>query len=75
MKADWSQITQPASVIQGGNDMLVPKENADFAEKMLVNASVEMILIPEMNHFVPWNRSDLIRQEIDRLSGWINSEN
>ena len=74
MKADWDQITQPVSVIQGGNDMLVPKENADFAERMLVNAPVEMIMVPEMNHFVPWNRSDLIRKEIERLTILTGSE-
>lgn len=75
MNTNWCQITQPVSVIQGGNDLLVPKENADFAERMLVNAPIEMIIVPEMNHFVPWNRGDLIRQEINRLSGRINSEN
>ncbi|MBO6524775.1 MAG: alpha/beta hydrolase [Balneolaceae bacterium] len=75
MEPDWKQITQPVSVIQGGKDMLVPKENADFAQKMLVNAPVKMVVIPEMNHFVPWNRSDLIRQEIDRLARLLNPEN
>ncbi len=75
MKSDWKKITQPVSVIQGGKDMLVPKENADFAKRMLVNAPVNMVVVPEMNHFVPWNRSDLIQKEIDRISLLINPEN
>ncbi len=63
----WEKITQPVSIIQGGKDNLVPPGNAVFANKMLENASVEMIEVPEMNHFVPWNRPDLIKHEISTM--------
>lgn len=65
MKPLWKNITQPVSVIQGGKDNLVPAGNAHFANNMLENASVNMIEIPEMNHFVPWNRPDLIIEQIN----------
>ena len=74
MKPFWSKITQPVSVIQGGKDNLVPKENADFAEKMLKNAPVNMVMVPEMNHFVPWNRPQLIKNEINRVNSIINKK-
>ena len=67
MEPEWRSVTQPVSIIQGGKDKLVPKENADYAQRMLVNAPVVMIEEPEMNHFVPWSNPELITQEIFRI--------
>ncbi|MFM9917244.1 MAG: hypothetical protein ACKVOX_15660, partial [Rhizobacter sp.] len=53
----WPRVTQRVTVMQGGKDNLVPPENADFAQKMLTHAtSVNIVRIPEMNHFLPWTR-------------------
>jgi pimeloyl-ACP methyl ester carboxylesterase len=53
----WPRVTQRVTVMQGGKDNLVPQENADFAQKMLTRAtSVNIVRIPEMNHFLPWTR-------------------
>jgi pimeloyl-ACP methyl ester carboxylesterase len=60
----WASIRVPVSVIQGEKDKLVPPGNADFARKMLVNAPVKVWMIPNMNHFIPWSRPDLIREVI-----------
>jgi pimeloyl-ACP methyl ester carboxylesterase len=60
----WSAIKIPTIIIQGLQDDLVPPGNADFAKKMLVNAPVEMVIVKDMNHFVPWKRPDLIREAI-----------
>ncbi len=60
----WKNITIPTIVIQGEDDKLVPKANADFAKKMLVNAPVQIQVIPEQNHFIPWNNPDLIKNAI-----------
>ena len=62
----WEKVTVPVTVIQGERDKLVPAGNADYAAKMLVNAPVEMVREPEMNHFVPWTRPDLIETAIQR---------
>lgn len=67
MEPLWNTITQPVSVIQGGKDSLVPKENAGFAKIKLVNAPVTMIEIDKMDHFVPWSNPDLITQELMRI--------
>ncbi len=64
MSVSWKTITQPVTIIQGGKDKLVPQENADYAKKMLVNAPLKMIQIDDMNHFIPWNRADLIKKEM-----------
>jgi pimeloyl-ACP methyl ester carboxylesterase len=63
----WKNISCPVIVIQGNNDDLVPKENADFAKKMLVNAHVELVRIDGMNHFVPWSNPGLIHDAIVRI--------
>jgi pimeloyl-ACP methyl ester carboxylesterase len=61
----WKNIHQPVIVIQGRKDMLVNPKNADFAEKMLVNAkSLKVVRIDTMNHFVPWSHPQLIKKAI-----------
>ncbi len=61
----WKNIRQPVIVIQGGKDMLVNPKNADFAEKMLVNAkSLKVVRVDTMNHFVPWSHPQLIKKAI-----------
>ena len=60
----WKNITVPTIVIQGEDDKLVPKANADFAKKMLVNAPVQLQIVPDQNHFIPWNNPDLIKNAI-----------
>jgi pimeloyl-ACP methyl ester carboxylesterase len=64
----WSKIEANTIVIQGGVDTLVPPGNADFAKRMITNAPVEIVLKDEMNHFVPWNNPQLIREAILKLS-------
>jgi pimeloyl-ACP methyl ester carboxylesterase len=63
----WKQVQCPVIVIQGKKDELVPAENADFAKKMLVNAPVELVMVDDMNHFVPWSHPYLITEAILRM--------
>ena len=58
----WKEIKTPTIVIQGSKDSLVDPGNADFAQKMMVNASVQVELIEGMDHFVPWTNPELIRK-------------
>ena len=60
----WKKITTPTIVIQGNKDVLVHPDNASFAKKMIVNAPVELTVVEDMNHFVPWSHPHLIRQAI-----------
>lgn len=61
----WKNIRQPVIVIQGGKDMFVNPKNADFAQKMLVNAkSLKFVKVDTMNHFVPWSHPQLIKKAI-----------
>lgn len=60
----WGEIRCPVIVVQGEKDTLVPPENADFSESMLVNASVTVIREEDVNHFIPWSHPELIRNAV-----------
>ena len=52
-------------VRDGVEGFVVPPENADFAQKMLTHAtSVNIVRIPEMNHFLPWTRYAQVKSVI-----------
>ena len=67
MLPGWGKITAPVIVLQGDKDVLVPKENADFAEEKLVNAPKEIIRIKDENHFIPWTQPKLVREAVLKL--------
>jgi pimeloyl-ACP methyl ester carboxylesterase len=61
----WKNITCPVTFIQGDADMLVPAGNADFTKKMLThNPSVKIIMLPKVNHFIPWTHPQVIKEAI-----------
>lgn len=61
----WPEIKIPVTIIQGEKDGLVPPANADFAQKQLVNATIDMVRKQELNHFIPWTQPQLIRVAVD----------
>ncbi len=68
MLPQWKNITCNVTIIQGKKDDLVSPANTDFAKKMLVNASsVDYIIKEDMNHFVPWQHPELIKEAILEL--------
>ncbi|MEM9673374.1 MAG: alpha/beta hydrolase [Bacteroidota bacterium] len=72
MQPLWSKVIVPTTIIHGEKDKLVPIENAYFAQEQLVNAPVTAVFEPEMNHLIPWNRPDLIK---DAILGYLEEEN
>lgn len=62
-----SAITQPVLLVQGGKDGLVPPANADYAEKHLTAAHLDVTRLPEQNHFLPWLEYELVKQQILKL--------
>ena len=63
----WPRIRANTIIIQGKKDTLVPKQNADFAQRMMVNAPLKVVMVDDMNHFVPWTHPQLIRGAILEL--------
>ncbi len=61
----WPRITQRVSVMQGGQDGLVPAANADFAQRVLTAAQpLDIVRLPDMNHFIPWTHFELVKAQI-----------
>jgi pimeloyl-ACP methyl ester carboxylesterase len=59
----FKTVTCKVFIVHGMKDSFVPVGNAGFAEKKLINAaSVETILIPEANHFIPWTKYEVIKK-------------
>ena len=63
----WPKVRASTIVIQGKKDTLVPKENAYFAQKMMVNAPLKLVMVDDMTHFVPWTHPQLIKNAILEL--------
>jgi len=63
----WAQIEIPSIVIQGTKDVLVPKENAEFARNMLPDSLVEVRYLEGVNHFIPWSDPQTIVQALEDL--------
>jgi pimeloyl-ACP methyl ester carboxylesterase len=69
MEKDWDKIHCPVYIMQGMKDILVHKNNADFAEKKLSHLTKKKIIrIPNEDHFVVWTIDSLIADYIIQLS-------
>jgi len=64
----WDQITIPSIIIQGTEDSLVPKENADFAQKMMVDTLTKIELLEGVDHFIPWTHPEEIVKAIQQIT-------
>ncbi|WP_436515555.1 alpha/beta fold hydrolase [Ekhidna sp. To15] len=64
----WDKIKIPTIVIQGTEDSLVPKENAAFAQKMLPDSLLEIYMLEDVNHFIPWTHPEEIIKAIHSLA-------
>lgn len=65
----WNKIQCPVTVIHGTADVLVPVENAHFAQRMLKhNTKTRFVYIKNENHFLPWRQYDLVQKNILELA-------
>lgn len=67
MDGQWKDIFKPVTVIQGGKDRLVPPENAHYAMHKLSHTHPELVFKDEVNHFIPWNQPELIKNALLKM--------
>ncbi|MGK2860881.1 MAG: alpha/beta fold hydrolase [Chitinophagaceae bacterium] len=68
LQHEFANVKTKVFIIHGMKDSFVPVGNAEYAIKQLVNASsVETILIPGANHFIPWTNYDIIKEVLMKL--------
>ena len=66
LSLEWPLIEIPTVIIHGRKDNLVPIENVDFLKKKMQPKWVRnIVLVDDLNHFVPWKRPDLIINAIE----------
>lgn len=56
----WKTISVPVTIIHGSSDRLVPKENALYAAQMLDSSLVDLVMLANANHFIPWKNADVV---------------
>ena len=60
-------ITQPVIFIQGLKDGLVPPGNADYAQKYMTRAQLDIQRLPDQNHYLPWLEYDRVKAAVKQL--------
>ena len=68
----WEELEMPVLIIQGGRDRLVNPRNAEFMQRMLVNAEVTYMWREGQGHFVLWEEAGLIVDSIIEKFGGPN---
>jgi len=64
------RVTAPVTIVHGEKDSLVPVANVKFMRKKLAHAaSLDVIVFPDENHFIPWTQEPVIRNVIRKLAG------
>ena len=62
-----SEIDVPIVIVHGTLDTLVPYDNVAFMRAKFVNVpTLEVVTIPDQNHFLPWNAIETVRQAVAR---------
>lgn len=61
MENDWSLIPSKVVYVHGTKDGIVPYENYDFAKKKLAHTDMNMVTIDGGNHFIPFQRQELVK--------------
>ena len=69
LEKDFPKITCPVYFIHGSKDTWVPPGNVEYGKKMLVSHrfTVDITLIPDANHFIPWSKFTEIRSILLKL--------
>ncbi len=60
----WKDIKIPTVIIHGTDDSLVPVANVTFAQRILINSRVTVIVLDGVNHFIPWSNPSEITKAI-----------
>jgi pimeloyl-ACP methyl ester carboxylesterase len=61
MLRDWSKLSMPVTVVQGGSDDIVDPANFEFAKKQLQGKNAEFIYLPHAGHLIRWQHPAMVR--------------
>lgn len=58
---EWSKLSIPITMVQGGEDNVVYPSNLDFAKKALLGKPAEFIFLPASGHMIRSQNPELVR--------------
>lgn len=61
MKPVWAEITQPSTILQGGNDFIIYPENGKYTDSVLVYSPHQYIYLPENGHLISNEQPGLVK--------------
>lgn len=64
LEPQLDQLSLPIIALHGDADRLVPVENMKFFREKVQGDHLEIRLLPETNHFLPWRNVEEIRQAL-----------
>lgn len=61
LQPEWSKISIPITMVQGGEDNVVYPSNLDFAKKALLGKPAEFVFLPKSGHMIRSQNPDIVR--------------
>ena len=69
MESDWSKIQCPLIIVHAENDRLADFRHVAFARERLDPTRTEVIALKDGDHFLPWNRHEIVVAAMLRMAG------
>ncbi len=63
----WKEVKVPVIHMHGTKDILVPFANLDFSVREFKPQYLDTIVLENENHFLPWKRYSLVKQELLKM--------
>jgi pimeloyl-ACP methyl ester carboxylesterase len=57
----------PVEVVHGDRDPLVPIANVSYLQRTLINAPLEILVLKNVDHFLPWHSKPSVASSLQRL--------
>lgn len=74
MEPELERLTVPTIVIHGQKDGLARYGHVDYMRRRLTNTRPEIVTLEDGNHFILWNRFEVMKEAILRLADRLEGE-
>lgn len=61
------EVSMPVELVHGDRDPLVPIANVSYLQRSLINASLETLVLKDVDHFLPWHSRPSVAASLQRL--------
>ncbi len=68
MEPEWKEIEAPTTIIHATDDTLASYQHVPFTMERMTQAPVKLVKLESGDHFILWNRYNVIKQEMLELA-------